>query len=187
MTRYTCKDISIFFQSSCCNKQIESSNFSKKSPCPNSAKIGRSAYIKKMADDSITMHATTITIGNKWLGKKSAKDQYEVFVKRIKQHIPYHSSNKYLYHFELQNNGQLHAHGIEIGTYRAAFIESFGDFGMRNRHGEAFTKIKSLDKYILYMDKSNDFLPISNIKKSEYKCFLPLKGKGLPKGIAIPV
>lgn len=160
------KDISIFFmpQSNCCiSKATEST--CQRSPKKSIALAHKFFKLKyNIAPDS--MKATTITIGEKWLGKLDSKVQYEIFKKRIRDHMaPYRFDGaRYCYHFELQSNGQLHAHGIEFGTYENRFIESFGDFGKRNKHAESYTKIHDIDKYIDYINKDNIYPPITNVK-----------------------
>lgn len=179
---YTCKDIRLFFTSSCCNMQMalgpNEDSPEDDTSCQSHAKI-RHRYkvpdniidylVKKCKDTSNYAKSTTITIGNKRYGSLSAKDQYKHIKKAIKKHIPYRSEKKYLYTFELQNNGQLHAHGLELGTYQATFIESFGKFGRRNTHNESYQNTKHVRKYLEYMNKDPIFEPVHNIMKKEIK------------------
>lgn len=165
------KDISIFFmpKSQCCVKLEATESTCQRSP--KSKKITMAhEYFKIMYGAAPTsIHATTITIGEKWIGKLSSEVQYNLFKRHIQKHIaPYTADDaKYCYHFELQQNGQLHAHGIEFGTYHNRFIESFIDFGKRNKHPDAFTHVIDIDKYLEYIDKENIFPPITNVKKGD--------------------
>lgn len=161
------KDISIFFQinSNCCK---DSSTNEESKPCRNYPRIlTQHNYIKQLYNENCTIYSTTITIGNKNIGRLSAEDQYTLMVKDIKQHIRYHSESKYIYHFELQKNGQLHAHGVEYNTYRNRFIESFSKYGRRNEHKDSFQECRNIDGYIDYISKEDVFPPISNIQKKD--------------------
>lgn len=106
-------------------------------PCRNDPQITEvQEYFRQKP--SILLHFTTITIGSKWLGMKSVKEQYEVFKRDIKKHIRYHGDQKYLYHFEIQRSGMLHAHGIELDTYQGRFIKSFEHYGKHNCSNKSF-------------------------------------------------
>lgn len=156
-------DISIFFRSNCCQ-----SSEPKARPCRNSAQImAPLEYMRQIHQKGIPLHVTTITIGNKRLGGMCIKDQYRHMVKDIKKHIPYHSEQKYIYHFEQQENGNLHAHGLEYDTYQARFHESFRHYGKRNCHPKSFQKLRNFDGYTEYINKENVFPPITNIMKKE--------------------
>lgn len=175
---------SIILTLDCCNdclnsntlfQKPEHSSDSPESSCQNYAPkkiinnklkqfiINQSSGTKNFA------HATTITIGNKWIGKKSAKQQYKQLVRDIKRHIGYRSAVKYLYVFEYQHNGHLHAHGVELGSYQQQFIESFSKYGRRNSCSESFQTVKHIDKYLEYIDKEHAFPYITNIHKHQYK------------------
>lgn len=114
-----------------------------------------------------TLHITTISIGCRWLGKKRSEDQYTIFCKKIRQHIPYRSESKYIYCFELQKNGQLHAHGIEYDTYQGRFMESFCSFGSHNTNNKSFQECRNLEGYIKYINKENIYPTIHNILKKD--------------------
>lgn len=161
----TPKDISIFFsvKSNCCN-----SSTAEGDPCRNYAKkVDPHKYFKYYSDKGVDVYATTITIGRKWLGRKSADDQYKQFVKDIKRKWLYHGKEKYCYHFELQNNGQLHAHGLHMNGDWASFIECFSDYGDRNTKKEAYQKCRNIQGYTEYIDKENAYPPIHNILKKD--------------------
>lgn len=163
------KNIAISFVSDCCTKLNEQPIENGSTSSQTHAKIRPELRDYIMRDPS-TKSATTITIGNKWIGKLSSRKQYIEFCKAIRKHIGKRDPvKKYLYVFELQDNGQLHAHGVEIGTWQASFIESFQHFGRRNVHDASFCRVKSIDKYLTYMDKEHAFPYITNIRSSDIK------------------
>lgn len=153
------------------------------SPCKNSAHkcthtLRPEMFLMNCPISSLNI--TTITIGRKWLGRKSADEQYNIFVKRIKSHIPYHSNSKYVYHFELTNNGQLHAHGLEYNSWQSNFVSSFADFGHQNTKSISFKPVahaKGLLAYIDYMDKENAYPMIHNIMKKDHNSINGIKSK----------
>lgn len=163
------KDITIYFPSRCCNGSLEQGD----SPCQSHAQIDGAVershkYMREMYKRGCIVNATTITIGNKAIGRLSSKDQYKVLKRRIKRHIPYNSEEeRYVYHFELQNNGQLHAHGIEYNTYRGRFTDSFYDIGKRNLAIESFNKVSNIDRYIDYINKENVYPAITNVRRKD--------------------
>lgn len=126
-------------------------------------------------------HATTITIGNKYYGSMSAKKQYKYMYKAIRQHITDSkraSPNcKLFYTFELQKNGQLHAHGIELGTWHNNFCASFSKFGRRNLHNASFQELKRPTEYLEYITKEEVFPRIHNITKKSVKTFIKTLSK----------
>lgn len=131
-------------------------------------------FLKKFG----SLNATTITIGEKWIGKLSADQQYKVMAKDIRIHMRRynHSGDNYYYYcFELQKNGQLHAHGIEAGTYSTPFIEMFERYGKRNRHKKSFTPVSDLDKYFEYITKECTYPTITNITLRTLKDFNKIK------------
>lgn len=178
------KNIKLFFsvKSSCCQ-----SSESKANPCRNSAQITEPLdYLRALHSKTSKncWHVTTITIGTKWLGRMAAEHQYDIFVKKIKRHIPYHhKTKKYIYHFELTESGQLHAHGIEYNTCQNEFIESFQDFGSRNCHKKSFQELRNFEGYTKYIDKDNTFPSITNIKKSDMVTVSEAKEEGSPQGL----
>lgn len=175
------KDISTYFNitSNCCiqgqsSKQIADLEETRDlAPRRNSAQISEELkeYIKgRTRGTQNFVHVTTITIGRKWLGKLSSKEQYKIMKRDIKRHIRFHDKHKkYLYCFEHQENGQLHAHGVEIGTMQGGFIESFSHYGQRNCHPKAFQPARNIEKYIEYIGKEHAFPFITNIHKKEIK------------------
>ena len=126
-------------------------------------------YFKKWYNKKVDMHAVTITIGNKHYGKMSYKQQYSEMVKTIKATYLYHGETKYLFRFELQNNGNLHSHGILMNSYENKFHEAFHKFGQRNRHKLSFMKCRNIDGYLTYIDKENVLPMIHNIKKKDHE------------------
>lgn len=102
-----------------------------------------------------TLYATTITIGNKYVGCLSYHDQYEKFIKVMKMNRKKNDTIKCIYHFELNSNGQLHAHGIETGGYAQNFKDAFGVFGKHNLHKDSYKKITNIRSYLKYIDKEN--------------------------------
>lgn len=162
------KDISLFFsiKSTCCTKA------GMANPCPSHAQKSDPFDFFRTLDASNTLlpfYMTTITIGNKHYGRMSSEEQYKHFCAAIKKHVKYHNDKgqRYIYVFELQRNGQLHAHGLEVGTSQAQFIESFHKFGSRNMHDKSFQTVKRLETYIKYMQKEEVYPRIHNIKKKD--------------------
>lgn len=158
-------------KSTCCEEyagrsaETECKPLSERSPSKALQQIN---LLKQYYALGYTLKATTITIGEKWLGKLSYQDQYRIFIKRIKKYYPFHGPVKYYYCFELTNNGQLHAHGIEYGGFQRRFIEAFSNFGKRNEHKESYKDIKS-DKYFDYIHKECVMPSIHNITKRYIK------------------
>lgn len=138
---------------------------SKPSPKRDIIKDPFEYFLKKCSP--VTLHITTITIGKVWLGKKSAAEQYKIFVKKIKKHIPYRGEQKYIYTFELTKSGVLHSHGLEYDTYQSRFMESFCNFGSHNCHNKAFQECRNLEGYIKYIQKEQTFPTIHNIHKKD--------------------
>lgn len=167
-------DISLFFKTNCC---VSKSSSHEVAPCRNSAqKHTPYDYMKYLYNKDCPLHITTITIGTKWLGKLSAKEQYKVFVKHIKKHIPFHAEDmRYIYNFELTSNGQLHAHGLEYNTYQNRFAESFSIFGKRNEHPKSFQICRNIDGYITYINKENVYPSITNIQR-KHLADIPYQG-----------
>lgn len=163
-TNVTMSDISLFFK--CCNTIAERS--SKRSAellserRPNRATCWDA--IKILHERKCTLHAATITVGVKWLGKLSADEQYVRFVKQIKKYYPYNGNQKYIFCFELTKTGVLHAHGVMYDTYWNNFIEAFSDFGSRNSHKDSFQLVVS-EKYFAYMQKEQEYPTIHNFTK----------------------
>ncbi len=171
------------FNSDCCNQVF---NLVKRgvTSCPSHAKKSHQLrgsgaipldtityLINKSSGTKNYAHATTITIGNKRIGRLSQKKQYREFVRRIKRQYPFRGKVKYLYCFEEQMNGQLHAHGWTLGDYQNHFISSFSDFGKHNMNSKSFQPIGDLAKYGLYINKENAYPPLTNITKREEKEF----------------
>lgn len=130
-------------------------------------------FLQHFHDMGIDFNATTITIGNKWIGKKSSDQQYQIMKKDIRKHINRNKHRQehtwYYYNFELQQNGQLHAHGIEVNTYLAPFHESFESYGKRNVHRESFKKMSNLNSYFEYIEKEKAYPTVTNITKKLLK------------------
>lgn len=157
------RDISIYFsiKSDCCLQ-------SSKKPCRNSAQPpDPNKFFRYWFNRDIDVDVATITIGKKWIGCKSAEQQYEIMVRDIKKAYPYHGDTKYKFHFELQKNGMLHAHGVIVDGHQSRFIESFSSYGSRNTRNESYQKCRNIDGYLDYIDKENAFPCIHNIKKSD--------------------
>lgn len=174
--KFKFKDISLYFKSDCCNKNetsVVSPTSCERAPQLTSTFLEVSkyhTYLKECCAINCTMIKTTITIGTQWLGKLSADDQYIQFVKQIKKHIPYHSKVKYIYHFEYMKNGQLHAHGLEIGSYQQRFHDSFVSFGKRNLNAHSYVEVKNkngIAEYLNYINKENAYPWITNIHKKD--------------------
>ncbi len=143
------------------------------SPCRTSAPLVPAAkqpdlYFKRWYNKNVDMHAVTITIHGKYYGKMSYKQQYNDMVKTIKSTYSYHGETKYMFRFELQENGNLHSHGILMNTYVNKFHEAFHKYGQRNRHKLSFQPLRNIDAYIKYIDKENILPMIHNIKKKDH-------------------
>lgn len=139
---------------------------------PNNGRDFIFEAMEKMWDSGLTFTATTITIGNKRFGKLSAHDQYKRMARDVRIHMRRgHTNNDsyYFYCFELQQNGQLHSHGIEINTYKKPFDDMFSYWGKRNEHPESFKKVTDLKSYYKYITKECEFKTISNLSKKSCK------------------
>lgn len=167
------KDITFYFKSSCCNGQSSAAKPPLSELCQNGPLHRQHTHIEQWFNKNIDMHAATITIGNKYYGKLSYKDQYKHMVKAIKRTYPYHGDTKYVFHFELQSNGNLHAHGVVINGYQNKFIDGFNHLGLRNTHDKSYEPIKNISKYLEYINKENILPPITNIAS---KAKQPRKG-----------
>lgn len=142
-----------------------------------SQKIAPYDCMKLLWDKGLDFHATTITIGCRKYGKLSADEQYKRMVKDIRVHMKRYNFNddKYYYYcFELQKNGQLHAHGIEINTYNTPFQEIFSDWGARNNHPESFKKVSSFEEYYKYITKECEYPTITNFSKRNMRRIITL-------------
>lgn len=113
------------------------------------------------------LYATTITIGNKYIGKLDWNGQYKAFIKLLRENRNKRQPIKCIYHFELTKNGQLHAHGIETGGYAANFQNAFGILGKHNYHKNSYTKINDIDSYCKYINKENVKQVYYNITKKD--------------------
>lgn len=180
--------LTLIFKSSCCNKLKETGAGS--TSCQSYARFPPQlqAYVESLSH--VTMSATTITIGNKWIGSMSLKKQYKTMREQIKKHMR-QTKLESIYVFEIQANGQLHAHGLEIGWNQATFIENFQHYGQRNRTDASYEKVRHLSKYLeylqkdlLYMYKNHRMVFITNIKKKTVLNFheTPSLGVDAPAG-----
>lgn len=183
--KYLLKDISVFFTSKCCNREQPKKCMAN--PCGSHARVLPAIekihrYLETLSVRGCDMNKTTITIGNKIIGMKSYKEQYDDICRIIKLERPYRGAIKYIYHFELQKNGQLHAHGLEIGSYMQNYVEAFSCIGARNAHPKSFVAVKrgdSITEYLRYMNKENILPMITNITKKEMiHAVNVLQGKG---------
>lgn len=117
------------------------------------------------------LYAGTVTIGRKWIGMKSAQEQYDVIKQKVRKYMGYHRDYRYYFIFEFQKNGQLHAHTVYYNMYQNMHIETFGDFGSRNSNKASFKKINNFEKYWTYIHKDQDkmfsFPPIHNVMKKD--------------------
>lgn len=156
-------NIEKFFLNFTCNEKRKKERY----PCRNAPRTMECHRYFRERQPLDSLYMTTITIGNKFYGRMSAEGQHEHMVKAIKEHIKYYGEHKYIYHFELQKNGQLHAHGLESGTYQQKFHNDFAHFGCRNKHKKSFQKVRNLEGYLQYINKENVFPPIHNIKRSD--------------------
>lgn len=183
--KFKLKDISIYFRSQCCNAledKKEDGPTCKSHPRPPRQLIGTDNihyYFTALAEQE-PLFATTITIGNKYVGSMSYHQQYNYFVKLITRKRPYHGDIKYVYHFELTSNGQLHAHGVESGGYAANFHEAFGLLGKHNTSSQAYKPIidRNFSSYLLYINKENVKPPLHNITKKDIHDITHLRSKG---------
>lgn len=122
-----------------------------------------------------SLHVATVTIGNKMYGSMSYIDQYQHVIKTIKQTYKYHGDTKYWFCFELQNNGQLHAHGIIYNGYQGKFADGFQKFGSRNYHDKSYQPLRNkgyLEEYIHkeVNKRENRYIPpIHNILKKDIR------------------
>lgn len=115
-----------------------------------------------------SIHMTTVTIGNIKYGKLGYMAQYSEIKKAIEtiqqaykvssdktgmEMIGSHIyGRKYLYIFEFQGNGQLHAHGIELGIYSYPWFKVMKRFGPRNLDDKSFQPVRNwegLRKYYI--------------------------------------
>lgn len=161
------KDISIFFRSSCC---ISTSP----PPCRNSARVTGGPQLMEYFQlvPSGSLIAATITIGTKFYGSMSSDDQYKHFAKAIKYFKSqikniYDPTGRYYFTFELQRNGQLHAHGILYNIYQKVFTDSFRQFGRHNENSKSYQKLNNLTLYTKYINKENAYPPLTNISKKD--------------------
>lgn len=173
----TCpKKIKLFFNVKCNCCQSSSEPSETREPCRNSAHTSTPLdYFQALQNKGCVLHVTTITIGGKgsaWMGRKSIEDQYVQMKKDIKNHIAYRGDQKYVYHFEMNNSGVLHAHGIEYDTYQARFAGSFSKYGSRNNLPISFQEVRNLSGYMKYIDKENIFPSLTNVTKKDLKKIL---------------
>lgn len=154
------KDISIYFQSSCCN------DGSAKPLSKRSRKMDPVQFFKQLPSN-VDLHAATITIGNIKYGSLSSYEQYLAMKKAIKRTYRYHGNTKYLFFFEYQKNGQLHGHGIIYNGYQRKFVDGMIHFGQRNAHDSSYQLIKKKLFYLDYIQKEKEkmkkYIPIHNI------------------------
>lgn len=166
----------------CCEEPDPLSEGSPKNGTRSKKCAKHSPYdaLKKLWNAGATFNATTITIGNKYYGRLSADEQYKRMSLDIKRHIKKYREIEqwFFYTFELQKNGQLHAHGIEVGTYQESFVESFYKWGDRNMHPESFKKVSDFDAYYSYITKEPEYPSVHNFSK---KSILNLLNKPLPE------
>lgn len=152
-----------FLKSSCCNGQS--------STCRNSAPKNGTIikFFKHYFEKKVELHAPTITIGNKHYGGMSNDDQYKHMVKTIKEAYPYHGTVKYIFYFEQQENGNLHAHGVLMNAYQSKFIDNFNKFGRRNIHDESYQTLRNIGyfEYIQKDENKHKYKPIHNVKKKD--------------------
>lgn len=187
-TKYTVRDITLYFKSNCCNKTVESK------PCENSPPANSNClffkrkktiinptvdydnvnrvhlHFKNAQADGVQLVKTTLTIGNKEIGKLSYIDQHKYFIKLIKSFTLHHkkcgNDVKYIFHFELQSNGMLHAHGIEMNGNQTIFNLHFTKLGVRNSHQKSYDEVKryiGIEEYLNYINKENILPPFTNI------------------------
>lgn len=189
-TKYYIPDITTYFISECCSSKKEP-NPCEKAPPKNGYVLKFSKRVKKILQrevnydaiskvhlhlsnlhaDGIDMVKTTITIGVRDVGKLHYKQQYLKMIDLIKKYHKYQNKCgndvKYIYHFELTQSGQLHAHGLEYNTTRINFEHIMGTIGSRNRHPSAYIEVKrfvGIKEYLNYINKENILAPITNIQ-----------------------
>lgn len=152
-----------FLKTSCCDGQSTSCRIS----APKNSPLD---FFLFYFNRNIELHAVTITIGNKYYGGMSNDDQYKHLCKAIKQTYKFHGVEKYLFYFEQQQNGNLHAHGVLMNAYRGKFIDNFNKFGQRNIHKDSYQEMRNLG-YFEYIQKDKikyKYKPIHNIHKKDY-------------------
>lgn len=160
------RDITLYFKSSCCDNTEGQAS----SPCRKAAPQKRLTiydYFYNLSSQGVPLYAATITIGNKKYGSMDSANQYKHFKKAIKQYIPFHSQDKYVFTFELQSNGQLHSHGITTSGYLVNYTENFYKFGSRNGNPKSLEPIKSIESYIKYIQKEQVFPTLTNVMKKD--------------------
>ncbi len=141
-------------------------------------------YFLYYAHTGIEMSAATITIGYKHILKLSYKEQYAMMVKEIKKTYKFHSDSiKYLFRFELQENGSLHAHGLIMNGYQNVFHTNFLKFGIHNTKALSYQTCRNIKGYLKYINKENVLPPIHNIRKKDLTS--EMGGSGNPKGLNI--
>lgn len=180
LNNITVQDVRLFFSSKCCTKIEESSgtdseesSLSLGSSCQNSPQLKRFfAGCNKQ-----NLFAVTITIGNKFYGKMSYKDQYKCMKRAIADLKRFESATDYYFTFELTKNGQLHSHGLVHNLYQAAFGGIFGKFGSRNKHPKSFEPLGDLDSYWDYINKECICKSLHNITKNKIKNKLLVKSR----------
>lgn len=158
-------NIEKFFKiNSCCSLESQSC---RNSPQESSNPI---QFFKYYYNKNVELHAPTITIGNKYYGGMSNDEQYKHLCKAIKGAYPYHGTIKYIFYFEQQNNGNLHAHGVLMNAYQSKFIDNFNQFGHRNIHDKSYQQIRNFG-YFAYIQKDEHktkYKPIHNILKKDF-------------------
>jgi hypothetical protein len=152
--KYQLRDISIFFKSSCCNKESDPEN-EKFSSCQIAPEKVRQYFEDLEGTD---LKAATITIGNVKYGKLAYYEQHAEFEKAIKR-LP--KQARYYFRYEFQKNGQLHAHGIVYNLYDQPYFDIMSRFGTRNTKKESYQEIKHLKQYLDYMEKDMDKVTLS--------------------------
>lgn len=160
-------DLTIFFKP--CST-INGSGHLLSNRCPTMDPLNYfKPLFKSLPPKSNSLYAATITIGNIKYGSMSADKQYADIVKTIKNTYSYHGETKYVFYFEFQKNGNLHAHGAIYNGYQSKFSDSFNKYGLRNIHDKSYEPIKTIE-YFEYICKDKEkikYKPIHNIKKSD--------------------
>lgn len=154
-----------FLKNSCCNSDTSA-------PCqkyhPNNRAINNAqVYFRHRFQRDNTLYAPTITIGNKRYGAMSAEDQYKNMVKDIKRVYNKGMEIKYLFYFELTQNGILHAHGVCDG-YQNIFIDGFHKYGKHNTNDKSYPEIKAINYFDYIKKEYNEkmkYKPITNVNK----------------------
>ncbi len=175
-------DISIFFL-----PKHRSSVAGKAKPKQRSALVGPMPrglppaiipdnYFLYYSHTAINQDSATITIGYKHILKLSYKEQYAMMVKEIKATYKFHSDTKYLFRFELQNNGSLHAHGIIQNGYANVFHTNFLKFGIHNAKKASYDQCRNTKGYLAYINKENVLPPIHNIRRRDYTSEMAASG-----------